>query len=182
MIDSGRTSQGSIRKGSEHGEQTRPGRESRRRNRGTAIPNGVGVGVPIAHQKITGREEIRLGRKATKKSATLVALRMSINVSKLENLPLEAKSREKNASSVKDVERRTTKGGRKENGRVLIPGSRRTPDVCPKVTIIGGVNFLEADHVSRVVAEKTENVCTTLRGGHALNVQGQDLQGEHRMR
>jgi hypothetical protein len=96
---------------------------------------------------------------------------------------MEAKSRKKNASFMKDVERGASKGGREKDGRVLVPRGRRTPDMCPKVTVIGSVDLLEADHVGRVVAEETENILATLRGGHALNVQGQDLKGRrHRMR
>ena len=118
-----------------------------------------------------------MGRKTIKEGAALRALRRSIEICKLKNLPMEAKSRKKNASFMKDVERGASKGGREKDGRVLVPRGRRTPDMCPKVTVIGSVDLLEADHVGRVVAEETENILATLRGGHALNVQGQDLKG-----
>jgi hypothetical protein len=93
MVDGGRTSQSSIRERSKHGEQTRPGWIRKGRNRGTAIPNWVRIGVPIAHQKVIGREKSSLGRETIKKDAALRALRRGIDVSKLKNPPLIAKSR-----------------------------------------------------------------------------------------
>jgi hypothetical protein len=93
VIDSGRASQGSIREGGQHREQTRPGRVSTRRNRGTTIPNRIGVGVPITHQKITSREKGGLGGKMIKENTSLIAMGISVDVGKLKYLPLEAKSR-----------------------------------------------------------------------------------------
>ena len=140
MVDGGRTSQSGIRERSEHGKQMRPGRIRRGRKRGTTIPHKVGVGVPIAHQKVIGRENRGLRGETSKEGAALRALRRSIDVCKFKNLPMEAKSRKKNASFMKDVERRASKGGGKKNGRVFVLGSRRTPDMCPKVTVIGSVD------------------------------------------
>jgi hypothetical protein len=77
---------------------------------------------------------------------------------------------------VRDVECRATKGRREKDGRELIPGSGSSPLSRPKVVVRRGIHLLEADHVGRVVAQETEDDSSTIRGGHALDVESEDLK------
>ena len=72
---------------------------------------------------------------------------------------------------------RLAKGRGEENGRVPIPGGRTTPMNRPKGTVIGGMHFLEADHVRRVIPEEAEDKGAFVGVGHTRDIKGQDFQG-----
>ena len=68
------------------------------------------------------------------------------------------------------------KGRREEDGRVPVSGGRTTPINRPKVTVIGGMHFLETDYMHRVVTKKTEEKGAFVRVGHTRDIQGQDFE------
>jgi len=46
----------------------------------------------------------------------------------------------------------------------------------PKVTVIRGMHFLEADHMRRMVPKETEKKGTFVGVGHTRDIQGQDFE------
>jgi len=78
---------------------------------------------------------------------------------------------------VRDVELRAAKGRREKNSRMPIPGGRTTPMNRPKGTVIRGMHFLQADHMRRVITEKTEEKGAFVGVGYTRDIKGHDRQG-----
>jgi hypothetical protein len=76
---------------------------------------------------------------------------------------------------MRDVECRAAKGGREKDSRVVIPGSRTAPVDSPKGAVVWCVHFLEADHMRRMITQKTEKQGAFVRVGQALDIKRQDL-------
>jgi len=64
----------------------------------------------------------------------------------------------------------------------VIPRGSTAPLGRPKGRVSRSVDLLKADHVGGVIAKETKHTRTFIRVGQPRDVQGEDLERDHRMR